>query len=95
MSRVHNFSAGPAALPEPVLERIREDIPDWSGTGMSVMEVSHRGRDFVETAEKAESDLRELLGVSDDYSVLFLQGGATLQFAMTVLNLAGPGDTAD
>lgn len=95
MSRVHNFSAGPAALPEPVLERIREDIPDWAGTGMSVMEVSHRGADFVATAEKAESDLRKLLAISDDYSVLFLQGGATLQFAMTVLNLAGPNDTAD
>jgi len=95
MSRVHNFSAGPAALPEPVLQRIRDDIPDWAGTGMSVMEVSHRGRDFVETAEKAESDLRALLDISDDYSVLFLQGGATLQFAMTVLNLAGPDDTAD
>ncbi len=95
MTRVHNFSAGPAALPEPVLQRIRDDIPDWAGTGMSVMEVSHRGKDFVQTAEKAEADLRKLLGISDDYSVLFLQGGATLQFAMTVLNLAGPEDTVD
>lgn len=95
MSRVFNFSAGPAALPEPVLQRIRSDIPDWRGLGMSVMEVSHRGKDFIAVAEKAEADFRELLGIGSDYSVLFLQGGATLQFAMTALNLAGPGDTAD
>ena len=95
MSRVFNFSAGPAALPEPVLLRIRNDIPDWRGLGMSVMEVSHRSKAFIDVAEKAEADLRRLLGISTNYSVLFLQGGATLQFAMTALNLAGPGDTAD
>ncbi len=95
MSRVFNFSAGPAALPDTVLERIRNDIPDWANSGMSVMEVSHRSKPFVAVAEKAEADLRSLLGISSDYSVLFLQGGATLQFAMTALNLAGPGDTAD
>lgn len=95
MSRVHNFSAGPAALPEAVLEKIRGDIPDWGGTGMSVMEVSHRSREFVETAERAEKDLRDLLGIPDSYSVLFMQGGATLQFAMTALNLASADDTAD
>lgn len=95
MSRVFNFSAGPAALPEPVLQQIRNDIPDWQGSGMSVMEVSHRSKAFMAVAEQAEADLRELLGISDDYSVLFLQGGATLQFAMTALNLAGPTDTAD
>lgn len=95
MSRVFNFSAGPAALPEPVLDRIRNDIPDWQGSGMSVMEVSHRSKPFIAVAEKAEADLRKLLGISLDYSVLFLQGGATLQFAMTALNLAGPGETAD
>jgi phosphoserine aminotransferase len=95
MSRVFNFSAGPAALPEPVLDRIRFDIPDWGGSGMSVMEVSHRSKPFIAVAEKAEADLRKLLNISADYSVLFLQGGATLQFAMTALNLAGPTDTAD
>ncbi len=95
MSRVYNFSAGPAALPLPVLDRIRAEMPDWKEGGMSVLEVSHRGADFVETAAKAEADLRRLLGVSEDYSVLFLQGGATLQFAMTVLNLTQSEDTAD
>jgi phosphoserine aminotransferase len=95
MSRVFNFSAGPAAIPEAVLERIRNDIPDWNGTGMSVMEVSHRGREFVDVAAKAEQDLRTLLAVPDDYSVLFTQGGATLQFAMVPLNLASDGDTVD
>lgn len=95
MSRVHNFSAGPAALPVPVLQRIKDDIPDWAKTGMSVMEVSHRSAEFIALAERAEADVRELLSISDDYAVLFLQGGATLQFAMTALNLAQPGDTVD
>ena len=92
MPRVYNFSAGPAALPLAVLEQIRNDIPDWLGLGMSVMEVSHRGKDFVELAARAEKNLRDLLGVPDDYSVLFTQGGATLQMAMAPLNLAAPGD---
>ncbi|MDZ7771024.1 MAG: 3-phosphoserine/phosphohydroxythreonine transaminase [Woeseiaceae bacterium] len=95
MSRVFNFSAGPAALPDTVLARIRDDIPDWQGSGMSVMEISHRSKAFMAVAEKAEADLRALLDISNDYSVLFLQGGATLQFAMTVLNLSAQGDTAD
>ena len=95
MSRVHNFSAGPAALPEPVLQQIRDDIPDWAGTGTSVMEVSHRGKEFIALTERADQDIRDLLAVPDNYSVLYLQGGATLQFAMTVLNLSSPGDTAD
>lgn len=95
MPRAFNFSPGPAALPLEVLEKIRDDIPDWSGSGMSVMEVSHRGKAFMEVAQKAESDLRELMSIPDDYSVLFMQGGATLQFAMVPLNLAQPGDTAD
>jgi len=95
MSRVHNFSAGPAALPLEVLETIRNDLPDWRGSGMSVMEVSHRGADFVALAERAEATLRELLHVPDDYSVLFPQGGATLQMAMAPMNLSEPGDTAD
>lgn len=95
MSRVYNFSAGPAALPLEVLETIRADIPDWQGTGMTVMEVSHRSKDFVELAARSEANLRELLGLSDDYSVLFTQGGATLQMAMAPLNLAQKDQTAD
>ncbi|MDJ0710138.1 MAG: 3-phosphoserine/phosphohydroxythreonine transaminase [Woeseiaceae bacterium] len=95
MSRVHNFSAGPAALPLEVLETIRNDIPDWLGSGMSVMEVSHRGKDFVALAARAEQNLRDLLAVPGDYSVLFTQGGATMQMAMAPLNLAGPDDAAD
>ena len=95
MSRVHNFSAGPAALPLEVLETIRSDIPDWQGTGMTVMEISHRSKEFVELAARAESNVRELLAIPDDYSVLFTQGGATLQMAMAPLNLAGPDDTVD
>jgi phosphoserine aminotransferase len=95
MSRVFNFSAGPAALPLEVLEIIRNDIPDWQGTGMSVMEVSHRGKHFAEVAARAEANVRQLLEIPDDYSVLFTQGGATLQMAMAPMNLAGPDDTAD
>jgi len=94
MPRVFNFSAGPAVLPAPVLQQIRADIPDWHG-GMSVMEVSHRSKEFIAVAETAEQDLRDLLSISDDYSVLFLQGGATLQFAMVPLNLAAQGDKVD
>ncbi len=95
MSRVFNFSAGPAALPLPVLERARAELPEWRDSGMSVMEMSHRGKDFGEIAGAAEADLRELLGVGADYAVLFLQGGATGQFAAAPMNLAGPGATAD
>ena len=91
MSRVYNFSAGPAALPLEVLEQIRNDLPDWAGTGMSVMEVSHRGKDFVELAARAEANLRELLAIPENYSVLFTQGGATLQFSMIPMNLAARG----
>jgi len=94
MTRTFNFSAGPAALPDEVLARIRDDIPDWQ-RGMSVMEVSHRSKEFIAVAEKAERDVRDLLSVPDDYHVLFLQGGATMQFAMTPLNLSGPDDPAD
>jgi phosphoserine aminotransferase len=93
--RVFNFSAGPAVLPEPVLEQARAELLDWKGSGMSVMEVSHRGADFVELAARSEARLRELLGISDDYYVLFLAGGATLQFASVPLNLAAPGATVD
>ena len=95
MSRVYNFSAGPAALPLEVLETIRNDIPDWLGSGMSVMEVSHRGKDFVDLAARCEANLRDLMSVPDNYSVLFTQGGATMQMAMAPLNLTTPDDTAD
>jgi phosphoserine aminotransferase len=85
---VFNFAAGPATLPLPVLEQAREEMLDWQGAGMSVMEVSHRSKAFVEVAEQAEADLRELMGISADYRVLFLQGGATGQFSAIPLNLA-------
>ena len=93
--RVFNFSAGPAVLPLEVLEQAAAEMGDWRGTGMSVMEMSHRGKAFVSIAQQAEADLRELLGVPSNYKVLFLQGGATGQFAGIPLNLAGPDATAD
>jgi len=95
MKRVFNFSPGPAMLPEPVLRKAQAELLDWQGSGMSVMEVSHRGTDFVEFAARSERVLRELLGVPERYKVLFLQGGATLQFAAVPLNLAPPGSVAD
>ena len=95
MSRVYNFSAGPAALPEEVLEQAREEMLDWHGAGMSVMEMSHRGKAFMSIAEEAEADLRELMAIPDHYKVLFLQGGASTQFAMVPLNLMGGTGKAD
>ncbi len=92
---VFNFGAGPAMLPRPVMERAREEFLDWGGTGMSVMEVSHRSKEFLEMAERSESDLRNLLGIPSNYHVLFLQGGATSQFAMVPLNLVEAGGCAD
>jgi phosphoserine aminotransferase len=95
MSRVFNFSAGPAALPLAVLERARDEITDWRGCGMSVMEMSHRGKEFSEIAARAEASLRELLCITDDYHVLFLQGGATTQFGAIPFNLAEHDSVAD
>lgn len=92
--RAHNFSAGPAALPAEVLEQARDEMLDYRGTGMSVMEMSHRSDAFIEIAETAEKDLRDLLGVPADYHVLFLQGGATQQFAAIPLNLLGDKNSA-
>jgi phosphoserine aminotransferase len=92
--RAYNFSAGPAALPLPVLEQVRDELPEWRH-GASVMEISHRSRDFIAVAEQAESDLRELLAIPPGYRVLFMQGGATLQFAAVPMNLAAPGAGAD
>ncbi len=95
MSRVWNFSAGPAALPLEVLERAQREMLDWNGSGASVMEQSHRGQRFGAMAEQAEADLRSLLQVPADYAVLFLQGGATQHFAQIPMNLAGVGESAD
>jgi phosphoserine aminotransferase len=95
MSRVFNFSAGPAALPAEVLEQLRSEMLDWHGQGMSVMEMSHRGKAFISIAQQAEADLRELLAVPANYKVLFLQGGATAQFAAVPFNLTKPDSVAD
>ena len=95
MARPYNFSAGPAVLPEAVLQRARDEMLDWRGSGMSVMEMSHRGKEFMSIAEQAEADLRELMGIPSNYKVLFLQGGASSQFAMVPLNLLGDAGRAD
>ena len=95
MSRVFNFSAGPAMLPQAVLERAREEMLDWQGSGMSVMEMSHRGKEFMSIAEKASSDLRELMAIPDSHEILFLQGGASSQFAMVPMNLLQGNSSAD
>ncbi len=87
MSRVYNFSAGPATMPLPVLEEIQAELLDYKGSGMSVMEMSHRSKVFQTIADEAEADLRELMNIPDNYKVLFVQGGATLQFSMIPLNL--------
>jgi phosphoserine aminotransferase len=93
--RVFNFSAGPAALPEPVLRRAADEMLDWHGSGMSVMEMSHRGKEFMGIAQKAEADFRELLAVPDNYKVLFLQGGALAMNALIPMNLLGDKRSAD
>src|SRR5262249_29663334 len=93
--RVFNFAAGPATLPVEVLEQVRDELLDWQGSGTSVMEVSHRGKAFTAVAREAEALLRELLGVPSNYQVLFLQGGATGQFAAVPLNLARGDSTVD
>jgi phosphoserine aminotransferase len=95
MTRVFNFSAGPAALPEPVLRRAAEEMLDWQGSGMSVMEMSHRGKEFISIHAKAESLLRELLGVPANYKVLFLQGGAIAENAIVPMNLLRGRASAD
>jgi len=91
MTRVYNFSAGPAVIPEEVLAQAKEEMLDWQGSGMSVMEMSHRGKEFISIAEQAEADLREILAIPSNYKVLFLQGGASTQFAMIPMNLAANG----
>jgi phosphoserine aminotransferase len=93
--RVFNFAAGPATLPLEVLDQAREELLDWQGSGMSVMEVSHRGKAFIACAEEAEAVLRELLAVPSNYKVLFLQGSATGQFSAVPMNLTTPESTVD
>ena len=95
VSRVWNFSAGPAAMPQEVLERAQREMLEWNGSGASVMEQSHRGKRFVEMAAQTEADLRALMGIPPDYSVLFLQGGATQLFAQIPMNISAQGDSAD
>ena len=95
MSRAFNFSAGPAALPEPVLRQVQEEMLEWGSERASVMEVSHRGQAFIDFAAEAEKDLRELMGIPGDYGVLFLQGGATTLSALIPMNLARQGQEAD
>ena len=95
MTRVHNFCAGPAALPAEVLERAQGELLDWHGAGASIMELSHRSPEFVGVAERAEAALRRLLKISDDYAVLFQQGGASQQFSSVPLNLSDKEDTVD
>jgi len=85
--RMYNFSAGPATMPEPVLEEIRDEMMNYRGSGMCVMEMSHRSKVFQQIADEAEQDLRDLMGIPDNYKVLFIQGGATLQFSMIPMNL--------
>lgn len=95
--RPWNFSPGPSAIPESVLQQAAAEMLDWHGCGMSVMEMSHRGKEFTQICDEAESDLRELLGVSDDYAVMFMQGGATAENAIVPMNLLGlkPAHKAD
>jgi phosphoserine aminotransferase len=93
--RVYNFSPGPAMLPLEVLEQVRNELIDWRASGMSVMEVSHRGKAFIAVAQEAEADLRELLAIPSSYKVLFLQGGATGQFSAVPMNLAAPSASVD
>jgi len=93
--RAYNFCAGPAALPTAVLEKAQKELLDWQGKGLSIMEMSHRSADYVAVAEKAEADLRKLMNIHENYKVLFLQGGASLQFSAIPLNLLGKNNKAD
>jgi phosphoserine aminotransferase len=95
MARVYNFSAGPAVLPLEALQEAQADLVDYKGSGMSVMEMSHRGKEYDALHNEAISNAKELMGLGDDYAVLFIQGGASLQFAMIPMNFLGEGQTAD
>ena len=93
--RVYNFAAGPAVLPVPVLEEIQRDLVALPGVGMSILEISHRSKTFESVLAKAEADIRTLAGIPANYKVIFLQGGASMQFSMVPMNLLTPGRTAD
>ena len=93
--RVYNFSAGPSMLPVDVLENVRDDLLNYKGTGESVMEMSHRSKEYQKIVDDAEADLRKLMNIPDNYKVLFLQGGGTLQFSMIPLNLLRKSNKAD
>ena len=95
VKRVINFSSGPAMLPEPVLQQVAEEMLNWQGSGMSVMEISHRSKEFEAILHKAVEDIRALANIPSNYKVLMLQGGASLQFSMVPMNLLTPGATAD
>ena len=95
MPRKFNFGAGPATMPESVLKEVQEELLDWNGLGLSVMEISHRSPEFIQIAKEAEQDFRDLLSISEDYAVLFTHGGATMQNAMVPLNLASKDGSAD
>src|SRR5688572_30897016 len=95
MSRAYNFSAGPATLPEPVLRKAQAEMLEWGAAGASIVEISHRGPEFMEVAAAAEQALRALLSIPADYAVLFTQGGATTAQALIPLNFADPGQPAD
>ncbi|MBK9326937.1 MAG: 3-phosphoserine/phosphohydroxythreonine transaminase [Thiobacillaceae bacterium] len=95
MERIYNFSAGPAVLPREVLEQARDELVNWQGCGMSVMEMSHRGKEYMGIQAQAEADLRELMGIPANYKVLFVQGGASSQFAMVPMNLLRGKASAD
>ncbi len=95
MTRAYNFSAGPATLPESVLQQAQAEMLEWHGAGASIVELSHRGPEFLQVAQEAEADLRRLMAIPDDYAVLFLQGGATGQQALIPLNIASQGQKAD
>ena len=95
MTRAFNFSAGPATLPESVLRQAQAEMLDWNGIGASIVEISHRSQDFIAVAAQAEADLRALVGIPDDYAVLFLSGGATTHQALLALNFAAPGQVVD
>ncbi|MFP6596988.1 MAG: aminotransferase class V-fold PLP-dependent enzyme, partial [Candidatus Hydrogenedentota bacterium] len=95
MSQVFNFSAGPSVLPGPVLEEAQRDLLDIAGSGISVLESSHRSKEYIAIQDEANANIRELLGVPEEYAILFLQGGASQQFAAAPMNLRAPGQSAD
>src|SRR5438132_11037821 len=95
MSTIMNFNAGPAMLPPPVLERVQAELLDYHGCGMSIMEMSHRSKEYEAVNAEAEARFKRLVGVGDGYRVLFLQGGASTQFAMMTMNFLPPGGTSD